>query len=143
MPGKSHVWLPNPPAGTQALPTLRLTWGSNPHSPHVSSLSLGVLAYKTGTARPATGLLQGLERTPGRCLAEGLASGRFSGADYPGTQGCQAADMQEATSARAKPRKVNVLPKTPYAKQHFIAKPNRFFLAQAVFGITLPQLMLC
>lgn len=60
-------------------------------------------------------------------LPRALASGRFSGPDYPGIQGCQAADMQETTSARAKPRKVNVLPKTPYAKQYFIAKPNRFF----------------
>lgn len=79
----------------------------------------------------------------GGCLAEDLASGRFSGSDYPGTQGCQAVDVQETTSAQAKPRKVNVLPKTPYAKQYFIAKPNRFFLAPPLFGIILPQLMLC
>lgn len=65
-------------------------------------------------------------RTSSRCLADGLAFGLFSGVDYAGTQGCQAAHMQ-ATSARAKPRKVHELPKTPYAKQHFIAKPNRFF----------------
>lgn len=72
----------------------------------------------------------------GRCFAEGLASGRFSGADYPGIWGCQAANMQETTSARAKPRKVNVLPKTPYAKQYFIAKPNRFFWLHYCLGLS-------
>lgn len=79
----------------------------------------------------------------GGCFAEGLAPGRFSGADYPGIWGCQAADIQETTSAPAKPRKVNILPKTPYAKQYFIAKPNRYFLASQLFGIILPQLMFC
>ena len=74
-------------------------------------------------------------RTSSRCLAEGLASGLFSGVDYVGTRGCQAAHVQEATSAGAKPRKVHVLPKTPYAKQYFIAKPNRFFLAQPLLRI--------
>ena len=43
-----------------------------------------------------------------------------------------AAKLQEPTSARAKPRKVNILPKPPYAKQYFIAKPKRFF-----FGFTI------
>ena len=51
------------------------------------SLSLQVLTYLRGTTGPAAaGLLGGLVRTSSRCLAEGLASGLFSGVDYAGTQ---------------------------------------------------------
>lgn len=127
---KSHVWLTDPPAATEALQTLScLRFESSFFSLCANSHSLESpgphLPKKNGRTCP--GLLGGLVRTSSRCLADGLASGLFSGVDYVGTQGCQAAHMQ-ATSARAKLRKAHELPKTPICQAAlFYCKAKQIF----------------